>query len=423
MSQPKHPLQMSRRGFLGTLGVVAGTLVAGAPAVGQAGTRALVTTSFGTRVGLVFPEGAGAGLAAGLQLGFDEAAARTRGTVDWTAQSAGPGALDTVSRSLDLISAQKTSLVVGVANAHMAAELSPTLARYGAFFVAVDGGASLARPSEQSPHILRSSLGYWQSSWAMGLWAAEQMGRKACVVSSFVESGYDALYAFERGFAAGGGEVLQTTITHVPNRDVDWTAVMTGIDSAQPDFVYAMYSGAQAAEFLRAYGASGLAGRIPLAGSAPLVDESVLAEAGSAAVGVRSCHTWAPGLATSANLAFTAAYRAMAGTEPDSLAVLGYDTAQLVTESLNAAGGGAMTPARLRQALAAVRLPSPRGALRVNPATNGVMAPLYVREVRRTEAGVKNDVVATLAPVDEADERLAPLHGGLRTGWMHAYFG
>src|SRR5262249_55244148 len=146
-----------------------------------------------------------------------------------------------------------------------------------------DAGADAVEPVRGGGSVFFDSLGYWQASWAMGDWAARNLGRRAVVAASLYESGYDSLYAFQPGLEEAGGEGVETCVTHVPPATHDTGRAIAAIRRAVPDFVFAAYSGQPAVDFVRAYADSGLARRVPLAGSSFLVDETLLPAMGAAA--------------------------------------------------------------------------------------------------------------------------------------------
>ncbi|HYG57712.1 MAG TPA: ABC transporter substrate-binding protein, partial [Symbiobacteriaceae bacterium] len=297
-----------------------------------------------------------------------------------------------------LIAQNQPDLLVGAAGPQGLDLLRPLLAQTGTVFIAVDSGANAVRKSEYSPWVFYQTLGYWHAGWAAGQWAARHLGGRAFAASSFFESGYDALASFQVSFEAAGGTVLQTSVTHVPPDPFDWQTLFAAIRGARPDFVYALYGGDLAVAFVQAYAASGLAETIPLMGAPSLVDEALLPQQGAAALGLRSCHTF---------------------LEPDGFATLGCETAHMIVGALAGAGDAGGIAAALRE----VRITGPRGRLRMQPTTQSVSMPVYLREVRQGASGVRNEVIAALGMVAEDDPRLAPLTEGLRTGWLHAHLG
>jgi branched-chain amino acid transport system substrate-binding protein len=364
----------------------------------------------------------GHGLTGGLNLFWNGAATASRG-LHLAASAGSPGAtleLPTVSQA---VTQDRLGVVIGVVGAQMAADLGAVVRASDTSLVVMDGGANVVRAGEDSPNVFYSTVGYWQSNWAMGAWAAQHLGQRAFLAASFYESGYDALYAAEAGIEAAQGQVAARHVNHGPGGPKPVKDAIDAIKRTQPDFVFAAYSGAEAVAFVQAYAAAGLQGEIPLVGSGFLVEESLLPEMGSAALGIHSALSWAPTLATPSNQSFAAAYTELTGSAPNVFAAVGYDTARWLSEALAAAGDGAQHPAAVREALRATRFVGPRGAWAINPATQQAQTPLYLRQTQVAAAGTVNQVMGELPAADEQDPRLEALRQAPRTGWLYAYPG
>jgi branched-chain amino acid transport system substrate-binding protein len=209
-------------------------------------------------------------------------------------------------------------------------------------------------------------------------------------------------------------------VTHVPRQTDTFTPLLAAIRRADPDFVYAAYSGQQAQDFMRAYAEAGLAGRVPLVGSGFLLDDSLLVQHGEAALHSISGFAWAPQLDIPQNSAFRSAYRAAAGRPPDPFAVLGYDAGLLIANAVDATAGNTRSGDQLLEALRTLELSSPRGSLVMDQQARAGATPLYIREVRRQQGAFGNTVIArfdSMAGLDEA----AAIQASIKSGWLDAY--
>jgi branched-chain amino acid transport system substrate-binding protein len=316
-----------------------------------------------------------------------------------------------------LIEANNVDLIVGTFDAGIAAGLRPLLEQQRMPLLAAEVGANLLRPGDHSPYLAYNTLNYWQTSWALGQWAAGQIGRRAVIAAACYESGYDALYTFELGFTSAGGSILGTHITHAPGRQDDLPQLLATMAKAQPDVVYAMYSGSAAVEFVAAYAASPLAGRVPLVGAGFLVEGDVLTQHGPAAIGLHTGLPWSSSIGTPANRDFVAAYQQATGHPADSFAALGYDTARLIVEAARAAS----RPADLLEAMQAVTFTGPRGPVGFEAATRAVHAPIYLRAVQREGVALSQVTVATLNAVSTDQDELQAFRSAPQSGWLHPY--
>lgn len=399
MGHLSHPTGLSRRQLLKTVALSAAAMVV-SPLPGRAASAQAAPLTPGlSRVGLLLPDPkvhsqAGASFTHGFQLGMGAAQSQP----ELVSLPTGDTPRSVLVAAQEMLARAEVDVAVTLTSPSAVRRLRPLFEEQGKRLVAADVGANLVSPADQSANASYATLGYWQANWSLGQWLARQGARRAFVAASLYESGYDSFAAFRLGFESGGGEVVSAKVTHVPGEEAELDGLISAIREAAPDCVCALYSGQQAREFLQAWASSGLAGRITLAGSPFLVDESLLAEGGDGALGVISCLSWAPDLPGDVNRAFVQAFRERTGRAPDTHAVLGFDTAR-----------------------ALLGIPGLRGRAEILSETGNMEPPVYVREVRSGICGLYNHVIGAQQPIDTADPRLAALRSGVKTGWLNTY--
>lgn len=438
---PNQPggIRVSRRTFLRRFGVAAGALAAGQliTACSDSSTANLTHSVDRTatlmvvsnpavqkdtlRVGMLLPQSqlypaASTNFRAGMDLLLAQRSGADR-PISLMAQEYGTTPSTALEQASAWITNDQVDLIVGSLSSGTAATLHPLLHARQMPLLVSNIGANLTRDDRNSPYIIRNSFSYWQSSWALGRWAAGNLGKRAFVDSSFYDSGYDSLYAFQLGFESAGGAIHSTRVTHLPTDTGELQTLMAEIDQAQPDLVFAAYSGAQAGDFVRAYADAGLSARVPLLGSAFLVDESLLSQQGEAALGIKTALPWARTLDLPANQTFTSAFQSFSGRPADPFAVLGYDTARLIIT----AAGNADNTEQLRQALVGTAFESPRGAVQIDKTLLEISTPLYLREVRAGAGGLSNAVIDRLPALPTSNAEIAALRASTKTGWSNAY--
>jgi branched-chain amino acid transport system substrate-binding protein len=438
---PNQPgdVRVSRRTFLRRFGAAAGALAAGQLISACSNNSAASLTRSADhkanpmavhssaaqqntlRVGLLLPQSQlypmiGTNFRAGMDLFLAQRSSADR-PIALIAHEYGTTPSTALEQASTWITNDQADLIVGSLSSGIAATLHPLLHERQMPLLVSNIGANLTRDDRQSPYIIRNSFSYWQSSWAMGRWAAGNMGKQAFVASSFYDSGYDSLYAFQLGFESAGGTIISTKVTHLPTDAGELQTLMAEIDQAQPDLVFAAYSGAQANDFVHAYAQAGLSTRIPLLGSGFLVDESLLSQQGDAALGIKTALPWARTLDLPANQAFTSAFKNFSGRPADPFAVLGYDAARLISTAANSAGD----TNQLRQALVAAAFDSPRGAVRMDETLLEISTPLYLREVRASAGGLSNIVIDKLPALPSNNAAITALRASTKTGWSNAY--
>jgi branched-chain amino acid transport system substrate-binding protein len=389
--------QLGRRRFLKQIGLAC--TIAATGAVAHATPAAAQRSSI--RIGVVVPNNAHAeALLAGLRLGFARRDQPVELEVEYY-QSPGQSlaALQKLVESADLL--------IGMVSRNHVGAINPLLEQHATPLIVCDAGANAVSVGVEGEYILRSSLNHWQSTLALGSWAARSLGRTAAITSSFYDSGYDTLSAFHSGFQSAGGTVLHTNVTHAPIGTQDPATLLASIAASPPDVLFASYSGSSGAEFVRAYAESPLAGRVPLLGSSFLVDDAQLKELGSAAVGIYTAHTYAPD---------SRRIRRVALSSPSPFTALGFDTALLVAKAL-ANSDLAELPAALRRTI----VTGSRGPLSVDPQSREVLAPIYLRQVQQGRHGIQHALVGRLGRALARDARMAASSIAERSGWTNAY--
>jgi branched-chain amino acid transport system substrate-binding protein len=422
---------MSRRSFLKLAGLATGGLLfdpmfsARKPIEGP--VRRLRSWGRPLKLGVLLPTSSlypalDKNLLAGMKLYFDRLGGQIHDRViDLIPREIGFGHGLALRASHQLIEEEKVDLVVGVISSEVAARLRHLFEAHQTPLIVANAGANVVREADTNPYVFYNSLNYWQANWAMGAWAGANLGRTALVVTSLYDSGYDALHAFRAGLASVGGAIAQTMVTHASSEVDDLEGVLATINRGRPDFVFAAYCGAPAADFVTAFARSGLAQQFPLAVSGFMVEEDLLSAQGNAALGVRSVLTWASSLDSPENTDFIAAYARRTGRPPEPLAALGFDTAQLILQATDAVGGGGRRKEHLRDALRHVEWTSPRGRLAMDPQTHSSNSPLYLREVRIQGGRPGNAVVSELDSIPELQVRTSLEHASPKTGWLNAY--
>jgi branched-chain amino acid transport system substrate-binding protein len=427
----QRPSALGRRAFLKAAATIGVALVA-EPMLSSAAQPQLrsdftVPSRKTFKIGVVLPESQvyptlGASLLAGLQLAFAE-----RGNsagdrpIELLPKMYGERISGATKQARALILDHEVDLLVGVISSAATAPVQDLLQERRVPLIVTNVGANVVRPYGQSPYIFRNSLNHWQANWATGAWAADRIGKTAFIASSFYESGYDTAHMFERGLAHAGGRVVGRYVTHRPRETDIFTPMLAAIKQADPDLVYAAYSGPQALAFMHAYAGADLAGRVPLVGSGFLFDESLLQQHDQAALHGISGSAWVPELDTPENAAFTSAYQAATGRPASPFAVLGYEAARMISAAVDATPGHAHANDQLLDPLRTRQLRGPRGDLVINQQTQSGSTPVYIREVRRHQGLSTNVVIAKLDSIPGLDEEAAAIRGSAKSGWLNAY--
>ncbi len=173
-------------------------------------------------------------------------------------------------------------------------------------------------------------------------------GWKNVAVLTDVKQDYSVGLAefFIKGFTANGGHIVKEQ--KYSTGDKDFKAQLTSIKAAKPEAIFVPgYYGEVA---LIARQARQLGIKVPLLGGDGWVGDSLLKVAGNALDGCFfSCHFSAQDKSPAVQN-FVSKYKAKYGTEPDDMAALGYDSAEILIDAIKRAG--TTDGAKLRDAIA-----------------------------------------------------------------------
>ena len=317
----------------------------------------------------------------------------------------GGGSLQT--KLAKLVEQDKVDVVIGAISTRIAQMIRKYVDDRNVTFIEMNAGEVITAHSKMSPNYFRSTLNLWQAHAAMGSWAANTLGKKATVMTSFNNSGYDFHTAFELGFKLEGGEVEGIRVTGAPTTSDHALSVLSAEANSNSDVVYASYSDSASYGFVQAYQSSG--SKTPVVGT-DFREGTRGIQNGLKLEGSRYAGSWSPNLDTQANREFLAAYREFTGKDADEYSVLGNDTIRMVLAA--AARGG-----DLNSALLAVGLNGPRDEMRFDPTTRTLGTPVYVFEaVGGTERATELEYAASTRATEHATS------GRIDTGgWITSY--
>lgn len=392
---------MSRRHFLkGSAAVLAGTFLA--PQWSEATSHAKGSPLTTLKVGAIVPNSRhfvalGRDITTGLNLSLRQAPfAAELHSLEYDSS------LDDAYHAADSLLKEGAHVIVATVGTKGAEHISRLCDKAERPLILATTGEDVSGDVVNSPFTFHSSLNSWQASYALGQWAAQSVGRRGMVASSFYDSGYDTVYAFNAGFTEAGGDLVSTYISHHPTDKLGFEGLTEAMNAYQPDFLYALYTGSLAKEFLTNTAASA---RIPLLGS-PFLTEEI------SVPGVYSAGAWSTVLKTDNNDTFVQQYMNATGLTPSSLSVLGWDTGTLLATAFQNAGtaDGRALQASLRIASFA----SPRGSARMDGTTQSVVAPVFLRVHDGTTQHVESELPL---PVPSS------LFGksDISSGWIYPY--
>jgi branched-chain amino acid transport system substrate-binding protein len=255
--------------------------------------------------------------------------------------------------------------------------------------------------TEKSPYCTRTSFTLPMVTQTLGTWAANNGVKKAYTMVSDYAPGHDAERGFISGLKAGGGEIIGSVRMAAVNPD--FSAYIQRAKDLDPESIFVFVpAGAQPAALGKAFAERGIdTKKVKVMGTGELTDDSALKQMGDAAVGIVTAWTYDHNHDSKLNKDFVAAYQKdNNGTNPNFLAVGGYDGMHLIYEAVKKTNGKTDADS-LIGAAKGMKWESPRGTMMIDPETRDVVETIYIRRVEKVGGQLVNVEVGNVANVKD----------------------
>jgi branched-chain amino acid transport system substrate-binding protein len=260
--------------------------------------------------------------------------------------------------------------------------------------------AATAIVTERSPYIVRSSFAQAQNVIVIADWEARNGIKKAGTIVSDFAPGYDSETYFKERFVAAGGEVPVSL--RVPMLNPDFAPFLQRARDAAPDGLYVFIPAGQAATFMRQFIERGLdKSGITLFGAGDITDDDLLNGMGDSMLGIVTAYFYSAAHPSEKNKSFVEGIKAAnRGMRPNFFGVSGYDGMHLIYEGLKKTGGKTDGDTFIN-AVKDLSWESPRGPMRIDPATRDVIHNVYMRKVEKVNGELWNVEFATVEAVKD----------------------
>jgi branched-chain amino acid transport system substrate-binding protein len=253
--------------------------------------------------------------------------------------------------------------------------------------------AATAMITTKSPYSARTSMTIPQLNETLGHWAEKNGGiKKAYTMVTDYGPGHDAETWFQKGFKAGGGEIVGSV--RMPPANPDFSAFVQRAKDLSPQGIFVMIpGGAQPGAFGKALAERGIdPKKTKVMGQMEIADEHALQSMGDQALGIVTSANYDYNLPSKTNRDFVKAFNADYKRNPDFFAVGGYDGMHLIYAAL------AKTKSKtdgdsLIAAAKGMKWESPRGPMSIDPETRDVIQTVYIQKVEKKDGKLVNVVI------------------------------
>jgi branched-chain amino acid transport system substrate-binding protein len=259
---------------------------------------------------------------------------------------------------------------------------------------------------DRSPFIVRTSLSVPQLAYPFAEWIHGQGAKSLVTFVSDYGPGIDYETYVSTAFEAKGGKIAQKI--RVPLANPEFAPFLQRLVDLKPDAVFVFVPsggvGVSLMNQLRERGVAQSGVKIYAEGS--MLDDDSLNSMGDSALGMVSSHTYSAAHPGAKNQAFVEGYRKLNGRRPNIVAAYGYDGMHLVYESLKKTNGDT-DGEKLVASMMGMEWESPRGPVKVDPATRDLIQNVYVRRAERMSDGEVYNVEFAAIPATKDPTRPA----------------
>ena len=295
---------------------------------------------------------------------------------------------------------EKVDFLVGPIASHIAGAIREDVQRSKTFLLLSAGNDELTREL-CSPYIVRLSHSNCQLNEPLGKYAATHLGENAALVGlNFVISKQMGA-AFKAGFESKGGRIVDENWPAMGT--ADFSSLFTKLRGVgdQLDVVWSFIPGSAAVNYVNQYAQAKIK---PLSvGPQSNADEVFFGANQDNALGVIGAGHYVMTNDSPRNKAFIASFLKRYKRLPAAVDVQGYDSANMIIETVKRMKGKLDDKEAVRKAMIEVDINSPRGYFKIDPATGNAIQNIYITKVVKRVGGYSHEILQTYDKVRDPD--------------------
>jgi branched-chain amino acid transport system substrate-binding protein len=221
--------------------------------------------------------------------------------------------------------------------------------------------------------------------------------RRMVTIADDIAYGHEMCAGFQRVFEDLGGKIVQKQFPPltVPDYGTYIADLKTNVDS-----IFLGFAGSNGFRYLRQFNEYGLRGKVVPIGGMTALDEAVLRNMGSEAVGIHTACWYSAELENPINEKFAAAFRAQWKYDPGFYAAATYVEGAVLEATLRSIKGQIEDKDAFMKAVRSLKVDTARGPVRFDQYGN-VVGNVYIRRVTRKEGRLVNSVIHTYPNVSQ----------------------
>lgn len=323
-----------------------------------------------------------------------------------------------------LILQEEVDMLIVYADHSAAAKLDPLMSAHKKLILVLDPGAHIPSDWTPSPCRFTISLQAALNNRITGSIAAANGAKRTIFATSFYEAGYLQCYSYQQGLEAGGGKTHEHFVVPFRLEQFNIYPLVEAFSRVQPEAVLALFSAECGKLFLEGYANAGLCKLSPLYASSFMLEEQWLSSVPFLFEDIKGTTAWTKNLGTEMNRKFMKKTKQRSGNDPGIFSMLGWEAAQFTAKAIDIVktpGGNIISAG---DELANIQFTSPRGNLKVDPATNYLFSPsYYVKVIQDESSGNSGLQLLEEVPFSQPfrDQFISDFPLGVSSKWTNTY--
>lgn len=285
---------------------------------------------------------------------------------------------------------EETDVIVCFCSYFMLDSLVTIANSYRKSIVHVTLGARVLKPTHHSPYVLHVSLNLCQTSYLSGKYAAITFGKKAALLSSFYDGGYQLSESFFQGFTDHDGQIVYNYVSPMDYKSETFDTMIEGLKETSPEVLFSIFSYKEGNKVLAKLSQSGIT--IPTVAIPLMTDENIENEV-QLPENLYSIASWAFGEATKSMEEFKQNYQSKYSDAPNIFSLLGDEVALILSYCLQKESS---IPDQIGTYFSNKTLFTTRGELRFSEYNESIPLFFKLRKFELTEGNYQNAVIEVL---------------------------
>lgn len=276
---------------------------------------------------------------------------------------------------------EDADIVIVCADSRIAEMLQPLFTASNKILLVVNFGASFPDTWQPAPTTITHTLNFAFNAGLTGKLAAEETNKQAVNAISYYDGGYRQCFSMLNSHQQNGGVPRFNHITHLKLDEFTLQPIAEFLEqNSDVQTLLCLFSGDQAIRFYQEVQPLQTAHNLHLYVSPMMLDDALKPLLGNdlSLNNISGYIPWHASLENEQNRLFQSFYTAATGQPANYFSLLGWDAGLLLHEMVQRSSAGEANAAALVKSMNGISLNSPRGWLKIDPATQQTYGPAWL---------------------------------------------